>query len=238
MASSRYPFAMARDNLMNDWLTKINEHFDTPIRTIVLTGSIMILLIVFTDVRTMAKLGGVFLIVILALINLAVIVLRNADPNWYDPGFRSPLYPLIQIAGILGTLSLIAKIGPVAQVGTVMFLLWGIAWGWFYRDEDLKPDFNFFDILRQVDHNVALKQVEEELDQPRRDEIVLGLTNLDHARTMIRLAAAVAEHDQKLVHLVHPHEVPVRKRLGYYGTDSSHFGTNSLEGSVSPDEID
>lgn len=216
MASSRFPFAMARDNLMTDWFTKISQRFQTPLRAILITAVLMITFIYLTDIQLMAKFGGVTLILILALINLAVIVLRHANPNWYDPEFRSPLFPWIQILGIVGTLALVTQMGTIPQIGGLVFLLLGIGWAVFYRTEETKPKFDFFDILRQVDREVSLSRVKVQQQQELDHEIVIGLPDLGHAENMVEFATWVASDEQQVIHVVRPREVPVQTDLDMF----------------------
>ena len=64
---------------------------------------------------------------------LSVIVLRETNAQWYNPSFRSPLYPYVQIFGILSGIVLLTFLGimPLLSVlgvfalGFFIFLLYG-----------------------------------------------------------------------------------------------------------------
>ena len=64
---------------------------------------------------------------------LTVIVLRETNAQWYKPTFKSPLYPYVQIFGILSGIVLLAFLGvmPVVSVlgvvvlGSLIFLVYG-----------------------------------------------------------------------------------------------------------------
>ncbi|GIS21475.1 MAG: hypothetical protein CM15mP121_3270 [Bacteroidota bacterium] len=64
---------------------------------------------------------------------LTVIVLRETNAQWYKPTFKSPLYPYVQIFGILSGIVLLAFLGvmPVISVigvvilGFLIFLVYG-----------------------------------------------------------------------------------------------------------------
>ena len=73
----------------------------------------MILFIVALDAEKIAKLASAFQLFIFVLLNLAVIVMRESGLQSYDPGFRSPLYPGMQLIGFLV---------PVWLVGPLCFL--------------------------------------------------------------------------------------------------------------------
>jgi len=113
LSSSRYPFAMARDDLAPPSLTEIHEKYGTPVRAITLTGAVMLVLIAFVPIAEIAKLASAFQIVVFALVNGAVIAFREGAVGDYDPSFESPLYPWTQIVGILGGVLLIGFMGTI-----------------------------------------------------------------------------------------------------------------------------
>ena len=51
LTTTRYPFAMSRDQLMPKWLLEINPRFSTPHNSILLTGIIMVFLIFLYDIK-------------------------------------------------------------------------------------------------------------------------------------------------------------------------------------------
>ncbi len=56
-------------------------------------------MLVLLDVEKIAKLASAFQLLIFALVCLAVIVMRESRIESYDPGYRSPGYPWMQIFG-------------------------------------------------------------------------------------------------------------------------------------------
>ena len=93
LSSSRYPFAMSRDQLLPPFLKSVHPKFRTPLASILLTGGLMLLLISFVDVEKLAKLASAFQIVVFSLVNLSVIIFRESHIEWYRPRFRTPAYP-------------------------------------------------------------------------------------------------------------------------------------------------
>ena len=87
LASSRFPFAMARDNLLPGFLENVHGKYGTPHWAIIGTGIAMGLAITFLPVHDVAELASGFKIMIFMLINACVIVLRNSSDShaWYDP---------------------------------------------------------------------------------------------------------------------------------------------------------
>jgi amino acid transporter len=119
MATSRFPFAMARDNLLPEALENVHPRFQTPHLSIIGTGIAMGLSITLLPVEEIAKLASGFKIMVFMTINTSVIVLRRASDShsWYRPEWKSPLYPFIQIFGILSGAVLLYVMGMTAVIG-------------------------------------------------------------------------------------------------------------------------
>jgi hypothetical protein len=113
LASSRFPFAMAIDDLLPRSMSRIHPKHLTPYSTIILTCIVMALAITFLDVVKIAKLASAFKVLIFILVNLCVIVLRETSAQWYNPPYRSPLYPFVQIFGVLSGLILLVFLGTI-----------------------------------------------------------------------------------------------------------------------------
>ena len=127
LAAARYPMAMSRDGLMSTKFLELSR-FGTPIWGIILTGAGMSFVVIAFGAGAIAKLASAFVLVKLALVNLAVIVLRSAKISSYAPSFKTPLYPFTQILGIGISLYLIVKLGsfPLILVcaATLLTLIW------------------------------------------------------------------------------------------------------------------
>ena len=111
LTASRYPLAMSRDRLTWSGFDRIGR-FGTPTVGIIVTSTMMIVAILFLDVERLASLGSAFLLLMFALINLSVIIFRESQIASYVPGFRSPLYPWLQIVGVVSSIGLILALGP------------------------------------------------------------------------------------------------------------------------------
>jgi amino acid transporter/mannitol/fructose-specific phosphotransferase system IIA component (Ntr-type) len=129
LAASRYPLAMGRDRLIPAAFGRLSRT-GTPVVALLVTGGLMATVILTLDVEGVAKLASTFLLLIFALVNLAVIVMRESEIEAYDPGFRSPGYPWVQVVGLLAPAVLIAALGfwPIVfAIGLV-----GVCLGWYF----------------------------------------------------------------------------------------------------------
>ena len=131
MSASRYPLAMARDRLLPDSFASVGR-FNTPTRSIVVTVVLMLMVIFVLDEEGVAKLASAFQLLIFALLNFAVIVMRESEIPSYAPGYRSPLYPWMQVAGIVIPAFLISEMGTLAIVFTGVVVLVGVGWYFYY----------------------------------------------------------------------------------------------------------
>lgn len=133
LASSRFLFAMARDNLLPQALEEVNVKFETPHWPILLTGAAMALAIFFVPLKDVVKLASGFKIMIFMMINSCVIILRQTskEHDW-NPSYNSPMYPYIQLWGILAGAVLIAFIGNKAFIGAAAAVGAGAATYYLY----------------------------------------------------------------------------------------------------------
>ncbi len=81
---------------------------------ILLTALVMTSTILFLPVEQIAKLASAFMILAFMFVCGTVIVLREIASSWYEPRFRSPLYPLMQILGVVSGIALLAAMGPTS----------------------------------------------------------------------------------------------------------------------------
>ena len=133
LASSRFPFAMGKDKLMPGFLGSVSSRFMTPVSAIITTSTLIALAILFLDVVKIAKLASAFKVLMFIFNELSVIVLRETNAQWYNPSFRSPLYPYVQLFGILSGIVLLAYLGimPLISVfgvfvlGFIIFMIYG-----------------------------------------------------------------------------------------------------------------
>ncbi|MHC5024362.1 MAG: amino acid permease [Planctomycetota bacterium] len=131
LSASRYPLAMSRDHLMPRLFRRLGR-FRTPTTSIAATVALVIVAVLVLDPLKIAKLAAAFQLILFAFNCLAVIVMRESRIESYDPGYRAPLYPWLQILGIVAPLVLIAAMGwlPVGFSGGMMVI--GFVWFMVY----------------------------------------------------------------------------------------------------------
>jgi APA family basic amino acid/polyamine antiporter len=137
MSASRYPLAMSRDKLISSRFGTIGK-FGTPHISVLMTTGVMLLVLLLFDVEAVAKLASAFQLLLFFLINLSVIVMRESKIEAYKPGYKSPLYPWVQIAGMIISVWLVAEMGLLAVGLTGTLIIICIGWYFYYSHGKVK----------------------------------------------------------------------------------------------------
>ena len=132
LAASRFPFAMSRDRLLPSKFGRLHSQYFTPVYSIIISAAVIGLAILLLDISKIAKLASAFMLTIYMMENIAVIVLRETRVQWYRPTYRAPLYPIIQIFGIVTSLALLFSMGfivvptllSISIPGILLYLLY------------------------------------------------------------------------------------------------------------------
>lgn len=132
LASSRINFAMGRDGIIPEELNVLHPRFETPYRSIGLTGALVLFLILIGDIEVLAKAGSVLHLIVYGLLNVALIVYRETDAEGYEPDFKIPFYPIVPTFGTIFSFGLIAFVSTIELLLTVIFVTFGFIWYFLY----------------------------------------------------------------------------------------------------------
>jgi basic amino acid/polyamine antiporter, APA family len=128
MTASRYPLGMSRDKLLPSIFQKISLKFKTPYISIIATGLFMVGAILFLRLELLVKIASSVLILLYIFANITLILFRESKILSYRPKFKSPMYPYMQIFGILGGIFLLIETGSFILFLTGIFLFLGFIW--------------------------------------------------------------------------------------------------------------
>jgi mannitol/fructose-specific phosphotransferase system IIA component (Ntr-type) len=166
---------MARDGLAPERLGRVSRRFHTPVTSIVLTCSLMIVFIIALDLALLVKVASAMMLMLFALINLSVLIMRSSGIQNYRPLFRSPLYPWMQLAGIVLSIALVVGMGFVPLVATGCFALAGGLWYVVFVRPRFSKDSALLHMVKSaMDSAIRRSDLENELREIalERDEVV------------------------------------------------------------------
>ena len=175
ISASRYPLAMARDRLLPGFFKRINSRFLTPHYSILFTGAFMLAAVSFLRLEILVKLASELLIMLFIFTNAAVIIMRESKLQNYQPKFHSPLYPGMQILGIIGCGFLLAEMGRFILFFSSLLIAAGLLWYLAYAGVREIKEFGLVHVIeRIVGKELTSGQLSKELKTiiRERDEIV------------------------------------------------------------------
>lgn len=218
LASSRINFAMGRDQILAPEINAIHQNFGTPYRAIAITGGLILLFIAAGSVELLASLGSVLHLIIYGLLNIALIVMREADVADYDPSYRIPFYPVIPILGTVLSFGLIAFISPPVIALSALLVAGAVVWYLGYAKsrttvQGILPEF----ILdrREAMPDAVVSAATSVKPDGGEYRVMVPLANPEHESDLITLASAIAKQRGGIVEAVHVVTVPDQTTLEY-----------------------
>lgn len=142
--------AMAKDKMLPDSIGKVNDKTGTPVLSVFLTVVTILVFVLVLNPMKIAKLASAFQLLMFAMSTMAVIVMREARLDSYDPGFKSPLYPWMHIVGILVGIWLIFQMGWLAIGFTAGILWFGAMWYKYYASERVERSGAIFNLFERL----------------------------------------------------------------------------------------
>jgi APA family basic amino acid/polyamine antiporter len=178
MAASRVPLSMARDNLLPSFVSTFTRKRKTPVVSILLTSFFMLVAIFAFNIEKLAKVASLFMLMLFVMVNIALMVIRYSRLSNYKPTFRSPLFPFIQIAGIVCYIILIFSMGAFTLSVALVFVAAAILWYFMYARGRVKRKSAFINMVESLTAP-EIRGNEQELESElldiliERDEIIL-----------------------------------------------------------------
>ncbi|MEF8902037.1 MAG: amino acid permease [Halovenus sp.] len=218
LASSRINFAMGRDRIVTPSINQVHPRYGTPYRAIAITGALILGFIVAGNVELLATLGSVLHLVIYGLLNIALIVMREADVAGYEPSFRVPLYPFTPILGALTSFALIAFINPVVVLICAGLVVGAILWylGYARTRTEAMGELSEYILARSKSMpDTAVSAAQSVKPDGGQHRVMVPLANPEHEEDLVTLASAVAKHHDGVVDAVHIVTVPDQTSLQY-----------------------
>ncbi|RKY36336.1 MAG: hypothetical protein DRP78_03905 [Candidatus Omnitrophota bacterium] len=206
MAAARYPMAMAQDRLWPEIFSRISKRYQTPYISIIFTG-LCIVVVLFFDLTVLVKMASAVLIGTFLLSCLAVIIMRESKVQNYQPKFISPLYPWVQIVGIIGYALLIFEMGIHSFAVFSIFVSFGFFIYWFYGRIRTTREYALLHLIERITakelttHSLEteLKEIIQERDEITKDRfdqiiekcVILDINKPIQVKDFFKLAAEI-----------------------------------------------
>ena len=211
LTASRYPLALSRDGLFLKRFEYIHPRFSTPTVSILVTGAVMIALVAALPVEDIAKTAGAFQILVYILVCIALIAFRERDLEWYDPDFESPLYPWLQLFGIVSGVFIITRMDLPQILGAIGIVIFGFVWYRWYASDRVDREGIAVDAARRTAGRRYLEQTEAQLAQTEQDQILVAIrrdvSRIEEDR-LLRVVAPLARARNARIRVIRFDEVP------------------------------
>mgnify|MGYP006284199077 CR=1 FL=1 len=139
LSTSRAIYAVSRDAILPRFASRINLKYGTPHVALGMAGGPILVLVALGRVEILAEVASFLHLILYGLICVALILLRRNEPEWYDPVFRTPGYPIVPILGAIASFALIGFMQPASQVIGLVIMIGAAGWYLYYaRDVKLR----------------------------------------------------------------------------------------------------
>lgn len=131
MSQPRIFFAMSRDRLLPQGVSKVHPRFGTPYITTIITCVIVAVVAGLTQIQVVGEMTSIGTLFAFVVVCAAVLRLRVTRPDAKRP-FKVPFGPLFPVLGILSCLYLMLSLPVLTWVRFLVWLDLGLLIYWFY----------------------------------------------------------------------------------------------------------
>jgi basic amino acid/polyamine antiporter, APA family len=125
LGQTRVFLGMAKDGLLPDFFKAIHPTFKTPYKSTILVGALVSIVAAFTPIGLLSDMCSFGTLFAFAMVCLAVLILRQRDPNRERP-FKAPALYVVAPLGILTNFALILYLNGLAQQLAIGWMILGL----------------------------------------------------------------------------------------------------------------
>ena len=125
LGQTRVFLGMSKDGLLPKFLSKIHPKFQTPWQSTVLVGLVVSLVASFTPIGVLSDMTSFGTLFAFAMVCLAVLILRQREPNRERP-FKTPALMIIAPLGIITNVALMSLLDSKAQQFALIWMGLGL----------------------------------------------------------------------------------------------------------------
>jgi len=144
LGQSRVFFAMSRDRLLPPVFSRVNRKTGTPVRTTLVTGTVVALMSALIPLSELAELVNIGTLFAFVLVAIGVLVLRRTRPD-LPRAFKVPGVPVVPILAALASFYLMLNLPAATWVRFLIWMAIGIVVYFVYgaRHSRLQTDPNY-----------------------------------------------------------------------------------------------
>jgi basic amino acid/polyamine antiporter, APA family len=131
MGQPRIFFAMSRDKLFPESISKVHPRFRTPYRTTIITGIAVGLIALLIPIGTAAELANIGTLFAFSIVSAAVLILRRTNPG-IKRSFRAPMIWIVSPLGVLFSFYLMYSLPVITWIRFLAWLDIGLFIYYFY----------------------------------------------------------------------------------------------------------
>lgn len=132
LSSSRAVFALSKDDLIPDSISKVNERFGTPHIALLVVGIPIASLTILGRIEVLAEVASLLHLIMYGMICLTLLKIKRTKPWWFTPAFRSPGNKIIPFIGALFSFGLITLMQPLSLYFGAGILVLAIVWYYLF----------------------------------------------------------------------------------------------------------
>ncbi|KYK32673.1 MAG: hypothetical protein AYK22_07150 [Thermoplasmatales archaeon SG8-52-3] len=213
LAASRDPMAMGKDQLLPHSFSYVSKR-GTPFFSILFTSGFMIFVILFLDIENLVKTASLLKIILFLFVILSLIIMRESKIRNYNPEFKSPFYPYVQIIGILGLVFLIFEMGLIPMIFVGGFIFFGFCWYWLYARDKIWREYSLLHVVERITGEKStgylideeLREIlikRDQLEEERFESLIKGCDVIDIYKYLPpdKLSIVIAEKLSKRMNL-------------------------------------
>jgi amino acid transporter/nucleotide-binding universal stress UspA family protein len=209
LASSRVAFSMGRERMLPPRLAVIHPIRRTPHIAVLVTGFILVAMAVTLPIEVVGSGASLLFLLSFVLVNLSLIRIRRNEPEL--KGFRTPLFPLLPILGM------VSNLGLAIYQFTFQPTAWYISLSWI--GTGLVIYFAYTARLEAVEAPTEALIVHEEVLAVKEYSVLLPVADERQAHRLTILGAAIAKEKDGEVLALHVVRLPVQLSL----IEARHF---------------
>ena len=180
MTAARSLVPLSRDKLLPRIFSRTHPRYGTPFVALLLTG-VFVLGTIFLQLEILVEAASVVLILANILACLSVIILRESGVQNYRPEFRTPLYPWLQAAGLVGFGLVLLEMGLEAYIITTLVALIGFSTYWFYGRKRVRRESALLHLIERITaQELVTGTLETELKGVLLERDEVELDRFDH----------------------------------------------------------